>query len=161
MYWGFLGGSLVKNPPTSSGDTGDLGSVPRSGRSLGEGNGYPLQYPCLENLMDRGAWWAATHSFTESGMIEQLTFTYLYYRGGNEDNGDLLQIFPCTHCYTQCPQVPPTLQQATTNPRLCWRLLDTHRQAWVSLLWGHCSFLLSAGAQGSDAPSKSLFPSPV
>ena len=42
MYWGFLGGSEVKNPPTSSGNAGDLGSVPRSGRFLGEGNGYPL-----------------------------------------------------------------------------------------------------------------------
>ena len=42
--------------------------------------------------------------------------------------------------------VPPTLQQATTNPRLCWRLLDTARQASVSLLWGHCSFLLDSGA---------------
>ena len=55
--------------------------------------------------------------------------------------------------------VSQTLQQATANPRLCWRLLDTHRQVWVSLLWGHCSFFL-----GSDAckvlfvPSKSLFP---
>ena len=36
---------------------GDLGSIPGSGRSLGEGNGYPLQYSCLENSMDRGAWW--------------------------------------------------------------------------------------------------------
>ena len=45
--------------------------------------------------------------------------------------------------------VPPTLQQATTNPRLHWRLLDTHRQVWVSLLWGHCSFLLGSCAQGS------------
>ena len=40
----------------------------------------------------------------------------------------------------------PTLQQATADPRLCQRLLDTHRQAWVSLLWGHCSFLLGLGA---------------
>ena len=38
--------------------------------------------------------------------------------------------------------VPLTLQQATANPRLHWRFLDTHRQVWVSLLWGHCSFLL-------------------
>ena len=45
--------------------------------------------------------------------------------------------------------VPPTLHQATTDPRLCWRLLDTQRQVWVSLLWSHCSFLLSPGAQGS------------
>ena len=43
--------------------------------------------------------------------------------------------------------VPPTLQQATTDPRLHQRLLDTPRQVWVSLLWGHCSFLLGPGAQ--------------
>ena len=55
--------------------------------------------------------------------------------------------------------VPPTLQQATTNPCLCWRLLDTHRQVWVSLLWGHCSFLLGPGAHKVlFVPSKSLFP---
>ena len=40
---------------------GDLCSIPELGRSLGEGNGNPLQYPCLENLMDRGAWWTAVH----------------------------------------------------------------------------------------------------
>ena len=40
-----------------------------------------------------------------------------------------------------------TLQQATANSHLCQRLLDTHRQVWVSLLWGHCSFLLGPGAQ--------------
>ena len=40
----------------------------------------------------------------------------------------------------------PTLQQATADTRLCWRLLDTHGQVWVSLLWGHCSFLLGPGA---------------
>ena len=45
--------------------------------------------------------------------------------------------------------VPPTLQQATTDPRLHRRLLDTHGQVWVSLLWGHCSFLLGPGAQDS------------
>ena len=39
-------------------NTGDLGSIPGSGRSPGEGNGYPLPYSCLENSMDRGAWWA-------------------------------------------------------------------------------------------------------
>ena len=41
--------------------------------------------------------------------------------------------------------VPPTLQQATTDPCFCYRLLDTHRQVWVNLLWGHCSFLLGPG----------------
>ena len=55
--------------------------------------------------------------------------------------------------------VPPTLHQATTNSGLCQRLLDTHRQVWVSLLWGHCSFLLGLGVHKVlFVPSKSLFP---
>ena len=55
--------------------------------------------------------------------------------------------------------VPPTLQQATVDPRLCQRLLDTHRQVWVSLLWGHCSFLLGPGLHKVlSVSSKSLFP---
>ena len=59
----FLGGSVVKNP---SANAGDLGSIPGSGRSPGEGNGNPLQYSCLGNPMDRGAWWAAVHGVEES-----------------------------------------------------------------------------------------------
>ena len=47
-------------------NAGDLGSIPGSGRSPGEGNGNPLQYLCLENLMDRGAWWAAVHGVAKS-----------------------------------------------------------------------------------------------
>ena len=55
--------------------------------------------------------------------------------------------------------VPPILQQATADPRLRQRLLDTHRQVWVSLLWGHCSFLLGPSAHKVlFVPSKSLFP---
>ena len=45
---------------------GDPGSIPGLGRSPGEGNGDPLQYPCLENLMDRGAWWVAVHGVEKS-----------------------------------------------------------------------------------------------
>ena len=52
---GFLGGSDGKESACNS---GDLGSIPRSGRSPGEGNGNPLQYSCLKNSMDRGIWWA-------------------------------------------------------------------------------------------------------
>ena len=52
---GFPGGSAGKNPPANARDTG---SIPRSGRSPGGWNGNPLQYPCLGNPMDRGAWWA-------------------------------------------------------------------------------------------------------
>ena len=52
---------VVKNPPASTGDIRDMGSIPGLGRSPGEGNGTPLQYSCLENPMDRGAWWATVH----------------------------------------------------------------------------------------------------
>ena len=45
---------------------GDLGWMPGLGRSPGEGNGNPLQYPCLENLMDTGAWWGAVHGVTKN-----------------------------------------------------------------------------------------------
>ena len=53
-----LGGSVVKNPLANA---GDVGSIPDLGRSLGEGNGDPLEYSCLGNPMGRGAWWAAVH----------------------------------------------------------------------------------------------------
>ena len=53
MSWGFPGGSAVKNP---SANMGDVGSVPKSGRSPGEGKGYPLQYSGLENTMDYSPW---------------------------------------------------------------------------------------------------------
>ena len=45
----------------------EMGSIPGSGRSPGEGTGCPLQYSCLENPMDRGAWWALVHGVAESG----------------------------------------------------------------------------------------------
>ena len=51
---------LVKNPPVNAGDTRDAGSIPGLRRYRGEGNGYPLQYSCLANSMDRGAWQATT-----------------------------------------------------------------------------------------------------
>ena len=57
----FPGGPVVKNPPASAGDIGDMGSIPGLGRSPGEGNGNPLQYSCLENPMDGGVWWATVH----------------------------------------------------------------------------------------------------
>ena len=77
------------------------------------------------------------------------------YGGGNEDNGDLLK----RSMQAPLHSVPPTQQQATANSCLCRRLLDTHRQVWVSLLWGHCSFLLGPGAHKVlFVPSKSLYP---
>ena len=60
---GFPGGSDGKESVCNA---GDLGWIPGLGRSPGEGNGSPLQYTCLENPMDRGAWWATVHAVTKS-----------------------------------------------------------------------------------------------
>ena len=57
---------IVKNPPANAGDVRDSGLIPGSGRSPGGGHGNPLQYSCLENPMDRGAWWAAVHGVPKS-----------------------------------------------------------------------------------------------
>ena len=57
---------VVKNPPTIAGDIRDVGSIPGSGRSPGGGHGNPLQFSCLENPMDRGAWQATVHRVAKS-----------------------------------------------------------------------------------------------
>ena len=56
---------VSKKSVCNVGNTGDSSSIPGSGRSLGGGNGKPLQYSCQENLMDRGAWWATVHGVAE------------------------------------------------------------------------------------------------
>ena len=66
VYLGFPGASVVKNPPENAGDPEDAGSIPGLGRCPGGGNGNPLQHSCLENSMDRGAWWATTHGIAKS-----------------------------------------------------------------------------------------------
>ena len=58
LTWASQVAQVIKNPPASAGDAGGTGSIPGSGRSPREGNGNPFQYSCLENPMDRGAWWA-------------------------------------------------------------------------------------------------------
>ena len=60
---GFPGRSVVKNPPANAGDSS---LIPEPGRAPGEGNGNPLQYSCLQNPMDRGAWWANVRWVTKS-----------------------------------------------------------------------------------------------
>ena len=76
---GFPGGSEVK---ASARNVGDLGLIPELGRCPGEDNGNPLQYSCLENPMDGGAWQAAVHGIAKSRtQLRDFTFTYgLYYR---------------------------------------------------------------------------------
>ena len=71
---------VVKNLPANAGDTRDVGSVLRSGKSPGGGNGNPLQYSCLENSMDRGAWWATAHGVAKSQT--KLTNTFCSFESG-------------------------------------------------------------------------------
>ena len=73
---GFPSGSEVK---ASACNAGDLGSIPGLGRSPGEGNGNPLQYSCLENPMDGGAWWATVHRVAKSRTrLSNFTHIYIY-----------------------------------------------------------------------------------
>ena len=72
--WGFPDGSEVK---ASACNAGDLGLIPGLGRTPGEGNGNPLQYSCLENPVDGGAWWATAHGVAKSWTrLRDLTFTF-------------------------------------------------------------------------------------
>ena len=67
MYiYGLPGDASGKEPTTNAGHAGDVGSIPGSGRSPGGGNGNPLQYSCLENPMDREAWWVIVHGVAKS-----------------------------------------------------------------------------------------------
>ena len=126
-----------------------------------------MEDSCWERLTVGEAWsccdgWGHAQSIFNSffvdgrGCVPSLLFDLRpNYGGGGEDNGDLLK-----RSRTSLLQsVPPTLQQATADPCLCQRLLNTHRNVWVSFSWGHCSFLLGPGAHKIlCVPSKGVFP---
>ena len=66
MKWASQMALVVKNPPVKAGDVRDVGLIPGWERSPGGGHGNPLQYSCLEDLMDRGVWWAIVHGVAKS-----------------------------------------------------------------------------------------------
>ena len=71
---------MAKELPANARNLRDSGLIPGSGRSPGEGNGNPLQYSCLENPINRGAWWAAVHGVTRSRIqLSNFTFTFKTY----------------------------------------------------------------------------------
>ena len=84
---GFLGGSDSKE---SACNAGDLGWIPGLGRSPREGNGYPFQYSCLLNPMDRGAWWAIVHGVTQSQTWATKHTAYTYTHAWSQ-----MGLFPC------------------------------------------------------------------
>ena len=64
-HWASRVAQVVKNLPVNSEDTSDMDLIPESGRFPGEGNGNPLQYSCLENPTERGAWWATVRGIAK------------------------------------------------------------------------------------------------
>ena len=81
IHLSFLVALVGKNPPANAGDARDICSIPGWGRSLGGGNGNPLQYSCLGNSMDRGAWRATVHGVTESAIVSTHTHTHVAMQG--------------------------------------------------------------------------------
>ena len=78
LGWGFPGAAMVNNLSADAGNTRDVGSIPGLGRSPGEGNGNPLQYSCLGNPMDRGAWQATVYRVAKSWIqLRDRTFSML------------------------------------------------------------------------------------
>ena len=80
-----------KKSPGNGGDSRDLGSISRSGKSLGVGNGNPFQYPCLENSMDRGVWLAIVHGVTKSQTRLSMHPSFMEY---NQLFSTLQQLYP-------------------------------------------------------------------
>ena len=92
---------VVKNPPVSVGEERDTGSIPGLGRSPGEGNGNLLQYSCLENPMDRGAWRATVHGVVKSQAqlsVHTQTHTHIERDRDCRNNGQVTKgSHICTH----------------------------------------------------------------
>ena len=102
-HQGFSGGSVVKNPAS---DSEDIGSIPGLGRSTGGGNGYPLQDSCLENPMDRRAWWATIHRVSKS-------WTQLNELNNNHKGPREVKLLSCVQLFvtpwTVAYEAPPSM----------------------------------------------------
>ena len=129
------GGSEIK---ASACNAGDLGSIPGSGRSPGEGNGNPLQYSCLENPMDGWAWWATVHRVTKS-WTRLSNFTSHHFYMWTYKSHIIWRIYSETfhaHSCTAEPQFPSPL--TSTNLLTCFQGYWAHPGVMVRRAYGGC-----------------------
>ena len=135
---------MVKTPPANAGEVGDVGSIPGLGRSPGEWLSNPLLYSCLENSMDRGAWWVTVHGITKSWtQLKQLSTrvrnnwqTHSKELWGKELWFDIWEIFQTTEVsvfHVDAHSVPNSTEQwynyyRGTNPNPSCR-------SWSRIQW--------------------------
>ena len=141
---GFWGGSVVKNLPAKAEGARDVGLIPGSGRSPVGGNGNPLEYSCLENPMDRGAWQATVHRVTESDMTERThTHIALVVETMIEATHMALNPFAESHWHLGPTNLEPlTLTHCMSLNYLCPCCLLTLKISATLCIWG-CPWLAS------------------
>ena len=128
---------MLKNPLADAGDSRDAGSIPGLGRSSGVGNGKLLQYPCLENSINRGAWWAIVHGVAKSQTwlsahvcTHTPTYTHTHTHTHTDLGGDLW-LSPASLCWI--PQGHGTRQSHSSY--ILWTHRVTVGKQAVSPLW--------------------------
>ena len=130
FYWRTAGGAMVKNPLANSGDTREASLISRLGRSHGVGSGNLLQYSCLENFMDRGAWWVTTHRVAKRHDRAHM-HTQLLYSVALVSAIKRSESLPCVCvCVCVCPlhagspcyssSIPSRSSQSTQLSSLCY-----------------------------------------
>ena len=171
LLWLSLVLLVVKNPPPSAGDVRDTGSIPGLGRAPGEGNGYPLQYSCLENPMDRGSWWVPGHGVAKSRTwLKQLSIhsiQLLYLSGPLLRLKPLPQILLSPFLLSSLfalrgawePSILPSLHWVLEFSQGCKNCAPSHTSSFVSFSIGEAmQFCSLAGGLISDclaSPSSS------
>ena len=118
---GFLEGTSGKELlPTNAGDIRDVGSIPWSGRSPEGGHGNPLQYSCLENSMDRGAWWVIAHRVTKSWSQLKWRHTYTH-----------------THTHTHTRNITKYWRRADSLEKtlMLGKIEGRRRRGWQRMRW--------------------------